>query len=304
MYSFPEDASFTKELDPNHARVLVVGPMLSGKTTLVESLCRACGDDTVASRRNRRPPPTVGCNVEVKLLDGGRPYRSVEFWDVGGNPEAAPARRMFYEDSSISGVLLVYDVTNPRSLRELHSWAAELASAGVRGLFTGGYTSASRGGGSNLPGGSGKRADSGPGSAQSAPRAGRQKYEQRCLRFAGDRESDASGGRTGEDVDLEQGGSQTSGVAVPFLVVGNKRDVGEGVRGKGEAFAAELGAPHVTVSAREWGGESDEPFERFFDAIFRHRVGDRAASQAVPFEGDYDSSWNFPDDSNAPGGRR
>ena len=134
-----------------------------------------------------------------------------------------------------------------RSLRELHAWAAELASAGVRGLFTGGYTSASRGGGSNLPGGSGKRADSGPGSAQSAPRAGRQKYEQRCLRFAGDRESDASGGRTGEDVDLEQGGSQTSGVAVPFLVVGNKRDVGEGVRGKGEAFAAELGAPHVTV---------------------------------------------------------
>ena len=73
--------------------------------------------NVLASRRTCELPVCLPRRADFdlrKLLDGGRPYRSVEFWDVGGNPEAAPARRMFYEDSSISGVLLVYDVTNPR----------------------------------------------------------------------------------------------------------------------------------------------------------------------------------------------
>lgn len=53
-------------------------------------------------------------DVTTQLLSSGCGYRSVEFWDVGGNPETALARRIFYKDSSAAGVLLVYDVSNPR----------------------------------------------------------------------------------------------------------------------------------------------------------------------------------------------
>lgn len=49
-----------------------------------------------------------------QLLAGRFADRFIEFWDVGGNPDAAPARRMFFEDSAVAGVLLVYDVSNPR----------------------------------------------------------------------------------------------------------------------------------------------------------------------------------------------
>lgn len=53
--------------------------------------------------------------VVIQLLAGRPPIqRSVEFWDIGGNPDAALARGMFYEASTVAGVLLVYDVSNRR----------------------------------------------------------------------------------------------------------------------------------------------------------------------------------------------
>ena len=52
-----------EDFDPHHARVLVVGPMSAGKTTLVHSLCRV---GVSGAALQRRPPPTVGCNVDVK----------------------------------------------------------------------------------------------------------------------------------------------------------------------------------------------------------------------------------------------
>lgn len=49
-----------------------------------------------------------------QLLAGSHADRFLEFWDVGGNPNAERARRMFFEDSEAAGVLLVYDLSNPR----------------------------------------------------------------------------------------------------------------------------------------------------------------------------------------------
>lgn len=53
-----------RSFDPDHARVLVVGPMASGKTTLVHSLCHGEGAGAGALLK---PTPTVGCNVDVKV---------------------------------------------------------------------------------------------------------------------------------------------------------------------------------------------------------------------------------------------
>lgn len=46
--------------DPNHTRILVLGSMGAGKTTLVHALCH---DGVVL----HRPKTTVGCNVDIKV---------------------------------------------------------------------------------------------------------------------------------------------------------------------------------------------------------------------------------------------
>lgn len=61
-------AAPAKNFDPTHARVLVVGPMASGKTTLVQSLCHGGTGGTAAAGLRSKPPPTIGCNVDVKVL--------------------------------------------------------------------------------------------------------------------------------------------------------------------------------------------------------------------------------------------
>lgn len=55
-----------EDFDPNHARVLVVGPMFAGKTSLVHSLCH-CSPAGGGAAVLQKPTPTVGCNVEVKV---------------------------------------------------------------------------------------------------------------------------------------------------------------------------------------------------------------------------------------------
>ncbi|CAM9505618.1 unnamed protein product [Discosporangium mesarthrocarpum] len=110
------------EFDPNHARVLVVGPMESGKTSLVHYLCHG--------KPLAWPTCTIGCGVEVKLLSG-EVDRFIEFWDVGGHSDAAATRRAFYEGADAAGVILVYDLSNPRYLTGLVGWVDELRRGGV-----------------------------------------------------------------------------------------------------------------------------------------------------------------------------
>ena len=59
--------------------------------------------------------------------------------------------------------------------------------------------------------------------------------------------------------DLEGGSRRTLAGRVPTLVVGNKEDVGESMRGAGSTLACELGAGHVSV-VRE--GASAFPLRR------------------------------------------
>eukprot|EP00752_Nemacystus_decipiens_P002593 g2426.t1 len=219
--------------------------MSIGKTTLVRSLCHGGTGGTAAAGARSKAPPTIGCNVDVKLLARGYADRSIEFWDVGGNPDAALARGMFFEDSEAAGVLLVYDVSNPRSLRELRGWTDELASAGVRILGSGGNMGA-RSCGAGTPG---------------ASEGGT------ALRHQ-DRED---GLESLTDLEGGSGGIGGAAGAVPFLMVGTKEEMGEGVRRSGARLAAELGMGHVAVCARRL--DNDEHFDRFFSEVFRHHTG-------------------------------
>ncbi|CBN75784.1 LIP1, Ras superfamily GTPase [Ectocarpus siliculosus] len=255
------DASAGKNFDPHHARVLVVGPMAAGKTTLVHSFCHGGGGNGVPGNTL----PTVGCSVDVKLLAGGHPNRSIEFWDVGGSPDAALARGMFFEGCEAAGVLLVYDVSIPRSLRDLRVWVAELDSAGISIL--------------------GKSGNNGRSSA-TASSSGRSLRSGRSTEYPPDFFSE------GLAADLEGGGSGTAAVGggrVPLIVVGAKADTGEGVRREGGALASELGVGHVAVCASKLSNEEEALFDRFFGEVFRHHSG----LQAPPLGEDVQKMLSF-----------
>lgn len=80
---------------------------------------------------------TVGCSVEVLYHNykEGTPQQRpcwIELWDVGGSGQHRNAREVFY--SPAHAVLLVHDLSNRKSQRNLRLWLQEvLASKEDRG---------------------------------------------------------------------------------------------------------------------------------------------------------------------------
>ena len=101
------------------ARVLVLGDSGAGKTSLIHALARPGEEASVGW--------TVGCHTDVLLFDSRISGQiCIEFLEVGGSSNKL-SRSVFYE--KFQGVLLVYDVTNVRSFRNLSGWLDEVALA-------------------------------------------------------------------------------------------------------------------------------------------------------------------------------
>lgn len=96
-------------------KIVVVGDAGVGKTALCHLICR--GEAIKSSSE------TIGANVEVKY------HRDsfVEFWDVGGSERYASCRSMFFKD--VQGIVLVHDLTNKVSYRNLRAWLKEISGA-------------------------------------------------------------------------------------------------------------------------------------------------------------------------------
>lgn len=163
----------------------------------------------------------IVCTICSRLMMERKPGRSR---DSRGNACAFSSSRAFFMRYFLF-VTCGHMRTRTRSLHELRTWAAELASAGIR-------ATGDRAGTGDIP--------------TAVPKARRATGQHGLRLFEGDLGDDAAGVEEEED-DLEGGSRAVGHVAPLFLVVANKRDVGDGFRRDGEAFAAELGAPHVTV---------------------------------------------------------
>jgi hypothetical protein len=107
------------------ARILVLGNATAGKTTLVK---RLCSDDPPARFSLQKPASTVGCRVDVKRLSDGR---FLEFREVGGRPAACRSRSVFYTCVEYDGLMLVYDMTNSKSVEGIRRWIKELRDSGI-----------------------------------------------------------------------------------------------------------------------------------------------------------------------------
>jgi len=113
--SFTQTKSFPPLLT-DKVRILVVGDMSVGKTSLVNLMCEG--------KVLQNPNWTIGCKAEVKLHDYHQKPFFIEFIDVGGSPKHENTRGILY--SQVNGVILVHDLTNRKSYTNLTRWIKEI----------------------------------------------------------------------------------------------------------------------------------------------------------------------------------
>lgn len=104
-------------------KVLVLGDSGVGKSSLVHLICH---NETMTSTQW-----TIGCSIDIKLhqyKEGTAQQRTlfIELWDVGGSRSHAIARKIFF--NSFHGIILVQDLTNSKSERNLKNWLGQTLS--------------------------------------------------------------------------------------------------------------------------------------------------------------------------------
>lgn len=101
-------------------RILVLGDSGVGKTSLVHLITSGVPLTQISY--------TIGATVEVKLhqyregTPNQKPYW-IELFDVGGSQAHIKSRHVFY--NNIAGVILVHDLSNRKSQRNLDRWLRE-----------------------------------------------------------------------------------------------------------------------------------------------------------------------------------
>ncbi|CAH1162947.1 unnamed protein product [Phaedon cochleariae] len=106
----------------DRVRILVLGDSGVGKTSFVHLAAH--------NEPLRSPSWTVGCSVEVKLheyKEGTKDQKTyfIEFWDIGGSHIHRNSRSVFYYPCH--GAILVHDLTNRKSEKNLHKWVREIS---------------------------------------------------------------------------------------------------------------------------------------------------------------------------------
>ncbi|XP_014773443.1 intraflagellar transport protein 22 homolog isoform X2 [Octopus bimaculoides] len=101
------------------AKVLLLGPMESGKTVLANFLCKATEVTNIS--------PTVGVRImefeQPMILDGRNTVADIELWDCSGDHRYESCWAAFSKDAN--GIIFVYnpDRTNHnKELEELYSY--------------------------------------------------------------------------------------------------------------------------------------------------------------------------------------
>ncbi len=100
-------------------KILLVGDQSVGKTSIVKK--------TTENKFSTEYKPTIGCDFTVKQFEIGRNKVRLHFWDFGGSTNFEHMRRELYVDADAA--VLVFDLTNPESLKNLEKWRKEIQSS-------------------------------------------------------------------------------------------------------------------------------------------------------------------------------
>ncbi|MBS7251006.1 MAG: GTP-binding protein [Candidatus Freyarchaeota archaeon] len=100
-------------------KILLVGDSNVGKTSIIRK--------TTENKFSTEYTPTVGCDFTVKQFEIGRNKVRLHFWDFGGATNFAHMRKELYIDADAA--ILVFDLTNPESLKNLEIWRKEILNS-------------------------------------------------------------------------------------------------------------------------------------------------------------------------------
>ncbi|XP_065325145.1 rab-like protein 3 isoform X2 [Gordionus sp. m RMFG-2023] len=107
--------------DFESAKILILGDSGVGKTSLTDLICN--------NHVLENPKWTIGALVDIKMhiFKEGTPLSKdyfIEFWDIGGSTTHKNCWNIFF--NSFHGLILVYDLTNYKSYKNLTKWIKEL----------------------------------------------------------------------------------------------------------------------------------------------------------------------------------
>lgn len=100
-------------------KVAIVGDANVGKTSLVRRYSEG--------KFKQSRVATLGADFQTKVVDLPRGAVKLSIWDMGGQKQFAPVRKVFY--SGTSAAALVYDQTSLDSLKNLETWREELQTS-------------------------------------------------------------------------------------------------------------------------------------------------------------------------------
>lgn len=97
-------------------KILVIGESGVGKSSII--LAFTTGD------YNASFPATIGVDYKCKVMDVNGMKVKLGIWDTAGQERYRTLTSSFYREAH--GAILVYDVSDPKSLAKLHEWVEEL----------------------------------------------------------------------------------------------------------------------------------------------------------------------------------
>ncbi|CAK1541256.1 unnamed protein product [Leptosia nina] len=97
-------------------KILVIGESGVGKSSII--LAFTTGD------YNASFPATIGVDYKCKVMEVNGLKVKLGIWDTAGQERYRTLTNSFYRDAH--GAILVYDVSEPKSLAKLNEWVEEL----------------------------------------------------------------------------------------------------------------------------------------------------------------------------------
>lgn len=97
-------------------KILVIGESGVGKSSII--LAFTTGD------YNSSFPATIGVDYKCKVMDVNGVKVKLGIWDTAGQERYRTLTSSFYRDAH--GAILVYDISDPKSLDKLQEWVDEL----------------------------------------------------------------------------------------------------------------------------------------------------------------------------------
>lgn len=97
-------------------KILVIGESGVGKSSIILSF--------TTGEYNAQFPATIGVDYKCKVMDVDGMKVKLGVWDTAGQERYRTLTSSFYRDAH--GAILVYDVSDPRTLAKLNEWVEEL----------------------------------------------------------------------------------------------------------------------------------------------------------------------------------